>query len=424
MNIRYILSAAVILSFLACGKVNPVDGAAGAVEYENIQHKSSKRGVAFSFGQLPEYDCPLLGPAVSWSYDWSNNVPSAKVQEQFDRYGMEYIQMTWNDQYSPDSIRKYKREHPEVEYILAFNEPNLTDQADMTPAEAAAFWPAVKALASELGLKIVSPAMNYGTKEGYSDPWKWLDEFFAQPGVSLDDVDGIAIHCYMGSVSALKDYINGFKKYGKPIWLTEFCNWDNNNVSESAQMKYMCEAINYLEGDPDVIRYAWFIPRGNGNRECHNNLLTSGRLPISLTSLGEVFVNMSTQDKSVYYPVGQVIPAEHYSSVSGNVHLAPVTDESGLLELYDLLKDYSVEYLVDVPSDGTYSLEIRYSAFRDGQIELSSDAGTVSLALPQTEKEWVTVREDIALTAGRQALKITGASGVSPKYNWFRLTGK
>ena len=41
-------------------------------------------------------------------------------------------------------------------------------------------------------------------------------------------------------------FLDKFKKYGKPIWLTEFCNWANNNISADAQMKYMVEAERFL----------------------------------------------------------------------------------------------------------------------------------------------------------------------------------
>ena len=87
----------------------------------------------------------------------------------------------------------------------------------MTPSKAAELWPSVVDLAKELNLKLVSPAMNYGTLAGYSDPIKWLDEFFAQPGVSIDDIDAISIHCYMANPQALRNYVAMFYKYNKPI---------------------------------------------------------------------------------------------------------------------------------------------------------------------------------------------------------------
>ena len=60
--------------------------------------------------------------------------------------------------------------------ILAYNEPNLTDQANMTPTRASELWPNLVAVAEKLGMRLTSPAMNYGTLAGYSDPEVWLDD--------------------------------------------------------------------------------------------------------------------------------------------------------------------------------------------------------------------------------------------------------
>lgn len=419
MKFRTLLCLLLSTAFaLSCDKIS-TNGTALPV-YENLQSRSSKRGVSYSF---PEYDIPLLAPGVSWSYNWSGNIPADRIQELFDEYDMEFIQMIWNGNYNKANFRNYKAAHPEAEYILAFNEPNLTDQARMTPQEAAALWPAVRELAQELGMKLISPAMNYGTLENYNDPWKWLDEFFACDGVSLDDVDGIAIHCYMGNVTAVKEYISKFKKYGKPIWLTEFCNWDNNNISLENQMQYMVEIINYLESDDDVARYAWFIPRDYAvARKVNNNLLTFGQAPYYLSDLGKVFVNLSTQDKALYYTQEQIVPFEHYSSCSSGILVRPVSDETGLLELYNLNRDFWTEYLIEVQEDGEHEVEIRYKSHLDMKVELSVDgAESVELTLASSDKLWTTAVHRVELPAGKHVLRFTGKDFASPTYNWFRI---
>ena len=181
--------------------------------------KSAKRGVSFNFLYIT--DLPLLSPYISWDYNWGNT-PNEDAATWFDANEMDFCPMCWNGKYDADKIRAFVAAHPNTKYLLAFNEPNLTDQANMVPSKAAELWPPVVALAKELNLKLVSPAMNYGTLAGYSDPVKWLDEFFAQPGVSIDDVYAIAIHCYMASASAVKSYVERFEKYDKPIWMTAY----------------------------------------------------------------------------------------------------------------------------------------------------------------------------------------------------------
>lgn len=388
--------------------------------YTALQKRSAKRGVSFNFGQIPDNDVPLLATACSWSYNWGIS-NSDEVYAQFAKHDMDFFPMIWNANWSEQTVRDFKAAHPECEYILAYNEPNLSDQANMTPTQAAQDWPRVVAIAKELGMKIIAPAMNYGTLAGYSDPWKWYDEFFSLPGISWDDVDGVALHCYMGSATAMMDFVKGFKKYGKPIWVTEFCNWANNNISLDAQMKYMVEAINALEAEEQVARYAWFIPRGYGNSECNNNLL-SDRKPFGLTELGKVFVNMSTQDKELWYAPGQVIPAEHYSGYTGAIHLIPCTDVIGELELYDLKKDTAVEYQVELPSKGTYGLGIRYQTYMETTLRIEVDGQSLGLLeLPDTSYEWSDFDVNIPLEAGKHTLRISGTTAYPVRLNWLRL---
>lgn len=418
--------ALVALPFLilaACEK-SPSDDKNGTAdrtaEYVTLQKKSDKRGVSFNFGQLPENDITLLGPACSWSYNWGSGT-SAQAFGLFGQYGMDFCPMAWNANWSEDTFRQFKAAHPECKYILAYNEPNLTDQANMIPSRAAEDWPRLVAIAKELDMKLIAPAMNYGTLEGYHDPWKWYDEFFSQPGVSWNDVDGIALHCYMGSAQAMKSFVDGFKKYGKPIWLTEFCNWANNNISAEAQMRYLVEAVNLLEADDAVFRYAWFIPRGNGESQCHNSLLQSQK-PFGLTDLGKVFVNMSTMDKTLWYQPGQVIPAEHYSGCSGNLHLAPCTDATGVLELTDLKKDVVVDYQIELPEDAEYTLELRYHTYYESPLNVILDGKVLGvLELENTDYVWKNRLVDIPLPAGRHTLSLTGTTAFPVTLNWLRI---
>lgn len=421
---QLVLMALPFIMFTACEK-EPDGGGNGTAdrtaEYITLQKKSPKRGVSFNFGQLPDNDIPLLGPACSWSYNWGSSTSNQAFQL-FEQYDMDFCPMAWNANWNENTFRQFKQLHPECEYILAYNEPNLTDQANMVPSKAAEDWPRLVAIAKELNMKLIAPAMNYGTLQGYHDPWKWYDEFFSQPGVSWDDVDGIALHCYMGSAQAMKGFVDGFKKYGKPIWLTEFCNWANNNISADAQMKYLVEALNLLEADDTVFRYAWFIPRGNGDAQCHNSLLMSQK-PFGLTDLGNVFVNMSTQDKTLWYKPEQVIPAEHYNGVSGNVHLSPCTDATGILQLTDLKKDTRVEYQIELPEDDTYTLELRYNTYYQSPLMVLLDGKELGiLELENTDYNWKNRLVDIPLPAGKHTLALTGTTAFPVTLNWLRIS--
>jgi len=400
------------------------------VEVVNLQKKSEKRGVSYSF-QLME-DVDLLAPGTSWFYNWANDI-SSDLDAATSAKGMKFFPMAWNGNFSKDKIRAYKQKHPECEYILAYNEPNLTDQANMTPQQAATIFPEVKALADELNMKIISPAMNYGTLANYHDPIKWLDEFFGL--VPISNFDGIAIHCYMSTPSALKSYVQMFRKYGKPIWMTEFCAWENNIQNVGQQMKYMNDVLNYMEADPGILRYAWFIPRTGGNVDSYPfmQLLTKSK-PYELTDLGKVYLNMSTFDKTTYYGKGVAFPAAHYVALhstasasqdgwSSSVYVRPTTDVSGILEVYQFASDQWMEYQIDVPADGNYKFDLRRASYRDVSLAISVNGEvlkTWDLSNTGEDNIWATSETDLSLKKGKQTLRIGVVKG-NTCINWLRF---
>ena len=113
----------------ACENQSPDKSAIG----EHMS-KSAKRGVAFNF--VYTSDLPLLSPYIAWNYNWGNTT-NDNAALWFDANEIDFCPMCWNGNYSADNIRAYVAAHPNTKYLLAFNEPNLTDQANMTPAQAA-----------------------------------------------------------------------------------------------------------------------------------------------------------------------------------------------------------------------------------------------------------------------------------------------
>ncbi|KAA6302219.1 MAG: hypothetical protein EZS26_001579 [Candidatus Ordinivivax streblomastigis] len=400
-------------------------------EVGSVQARSKKRGVSYNFTN--RNDVQALGTAISWSYNWGTE-HSAALEDVFTEYDLDYCPMAWNN-IDANRLRAYKAAHPKCQYLLAFNEPNLKDQANMTPAQVAEKWPALQSIAQELNLKIISPAMNYGTLENYGDPVKWLDEFFSL--VPLSGIDGISIHCYMANAGATKSYIDRFKKYNKPIWLTEFCAWDGvnaNNFKLEGQMKYMSDIINYMESDPAVFRYAWFIPKGDNRVEDfpYQYLLTKTS-PSALTPLGQIFTQISSQDKNLWYNEGLLIEAEHYSSIciaegvnDGWVDGPAVrltSDGAGQsLELYNFFAEQWVEYQVDIRSAEDLQLVFRYATFIDTDVEIYFDnALNTTYTFTSTGQDfiWNTASAKIHPTPGKHVLRLKVIKGALC-LNWLQ----
>ena len=413
-----------LAALCSCGPEPVVD----SNEYAVLQTKSPKRGVAFSF-QL-ESDYALLAPATSWCYNWGFKGQSNNF---CDAYGMEYCPMAWNG--IPDNATTVLKNHPEWKVLLGYNEPNLTDQANMTPDQAAAAdkWPKVVAAAKAANKKLISPAMNWGSLSGWSDGVKWLQSFFGKSNVDINDVDGIAVHIYMGSSSAALGDLDRYKVFNKPLWLTEFCNWDAG--SEVAQIKFMAEMFNAMEQDPQVERYAWFTPRSSKFSVKGMALLTSGR-PFELTNSGKVFVNMSSFDQNIAYPLGKRIPAEHYRACSvksngGPVHVNNTTDEDGVLELYQFTQSKWVDYKIDFDGQKDVVFQIRYAAASGASFELNlvNEDGTETplvdeFSVDATGKAdvWSTASITVGQVPSKEKVVRLRSKGGIPYVNWIKFT--
>lgn len=254
------------------------------------QTKSPKRGIC---GDASPADLAVVASSVTWYYDWGVE-PPAVSQGQLS--GIEWVPMAWN---APSNLTDFENRIPAgSQYLLGFNEPNFISQANMTPAQAAAAWPGLEAIAASKGLKLVGPAVNWcgDCVDGVTnDPVDWLDKFFAAcPGCK---VDYIAIHSYAPSSAALRSYIDKFRKYNKPLWITEFAPWDPPKPDHDGVLSYMLEAIPILENDPAVFRYSWFATRVGSNPDI--SLLAGDGV---LTKVGQLYAAMAFQGMSTDLP--------------------------------------------------------------------------------------------------------------------------
>jgi hypothetical protein len=251
------------------------------------QTKSPKRGIC---GDASPQDLAAFSSYISWYYDWGVAPPTVSGGQ---LSGIEWVPMRWGGLTSGD-VEGIKSQIPAgSEYLLGFNEPNFTTQANLTPSQAAAMWPYIEQIAVDKGLKIVSPAVNWcgGCVAGVSsDPTDWLDKFIA--ACPTCEFDYIAIHNYNSYVSILRSYVDKFRKYGKPIWVTEFASWDDP-VDYAGVVQYMKDAIPYLESDTIIFRYSWFATRVGIN---HNlDLLGANG---ELTKLGKLYATMPFEGSS------------------------------------------------------------------------------------------------------------------------------
>lgn len=277
---------------ISCGndKPSPVD----SNDLPETIEKSPKRGLSYNITNVEDFEA--LKKGVSWWYNWYYKTDAP--DNYYEDYQMEFIPMFWGGNPGDDDIvfaKLFILQHPEIEYLLLMNEPNLTDQANRTPQQAADDWIIYERIISDLAnegrdIKLVGPAMNWGTMPGYADPITWLDAFYSayRNKYGKDpQIDYLAFHWYD---YGLELQLNRLQKYGKSIWITEMANWNAQINSYSKQLEQMQQMVALCESREDVFRYAWFIGRGNYPDNRFTYLL--GPEPGELTLLGQFYLSL------------------------------------------------------------------------------------------------------------------------------------
>ncbi|MFC3502198.1 sigma-70 family RNA polymerase sigma factor [Micromonospora krabiensis] len=197
----------------------------------------------------------LANSKAGWYYTWGTQHRGITTPR-----GVTFVPMIRSAENVTDAdLARAKANGP---YLLTFNEPDIPEQANMTPQQALDLWPKLQATGSKLG----SPAVAWGG----ADPGRWLDQFMSGAEARGYRVDFITLHWFgaefatQAAVRQLKQYIQAvYERYRKPIWLTEFAlmrfHGDGPQFpSQEQQAAFLTAATTMLGQLPYVQRYAWF----------------------------------------------------------------------------------------------------------------------------------------------------------------------
>lgn len=149
-----------------------------------------------------------------------------------------------------------------VSHVLGFNEPDHTDQSNMTFQQMIDRWPDFM----KSGLRIGSPA--------WASPWGGnggtLFDFIHKCDQLNYRVDFVALHCYWGGLTPKQWYDN--LKYihdltGRPLWITEWnngANWTTESWPDATGTLTTANAqkqLDDLKGILQVLDTASFVER-------------------------------------------------------------------------------------------------------------------------------------------------------------------
>jgi hypothetical protein len=314
----------------------------------------SKKGVAFSLSYESSWQERFDKLNPSWHYSWNWEYRSGYPNS------VEFVPMIWGRQSATQEKMDYLNNLESmgvIENVLAFNEPDLEGQANLTVDEAVDLWPLLETLNGPISSPVTSAPLN-----------DWMRNFMNK---AIDEnlrIDFVAIHIYHKNTPsnflALVEEV--YETYGKPIWITEFAVRDNN-ASESTPNKYseayvhsfMNEVLNALEQLEYVKRYSWFDPSSNNSK--YPRLETADLISENnqLTTLGDFYANysLSLQNNNTSNIYLSPSPASNTIKINENKEELKVTvyDVNGQVQL----KKKIIDKLDVTPlTNGVYFLKL------------------------------------------------------------------
>lgn len=237
----------------------------------------------------------IVNMKAHWFYTWGTFIPDNELENL--PQACEFVPMFWNgaavNQTNIDKLNTLYEEG-KIKYLLGFNEPDLTAEANMSVEDALAKW---KFICDNInpGIKLISPATSYPSLGETS----WMVQFMNGVEALNLRVDYIAVHIYQpNTVTLFTDPIkNVYERWGKKIWITEFGVRDDNTGGDPSKNRYTPtqmlaftqNLLPELEKMEAVDRYAWFnaSPTMSGLWPCA--LIDSNGLP---TIVGDYYSSL------------------------------------------------------------------------------------------------------------------------------------
>ncbi|HSI87250.1 MAG: glycosyl hydrolase [Candidatus Methylacidiphilales bacterium] len=401
----------------------PVDPPGIRVVACDAKVASKKRGICAN--KLSAEDFRALAPGVSWYYNWhykTEFTPPSDVK-------MEFIPQAWGNRPADvEGLDAYLRDakvKPRV--VLAINEPNLKDQAFITPQQTADLMKRIKAVADKYNLPVIGPHMALGSGNDASikafDPidnkevmYTFFVPFLKATFHYMGNVKpaGLGLHSY-GNIHELKWAAEEMhKQFGQPVWMTEYAQWKVKNQDEARD--YLIAATDFLEASPNVAGYAWFKERST-NKAISLLEKESGKL----STLGEMYIAIPSHETDVYYRLPGKLQSENY--VKANLATLKLTKDSegGVFDMVPGGAETELSYNVMVDREADFAVTFRAfrGAISTNAIEIVKDGKVIASAMAKSGGAWENVQTTVHLPAGPQTLQIRCAGHMM---NWAEFT--
>lgn len=163
----------------------------------------------------------------TWYYNWGSSPTVDPLNADKKTYNQEFVPEKWGAGGLWDGVYNIQ----EASHLMGYNEPDHTEQSNVSVEKAIEEWP----LMMQTGMRLGSPATtNYSWLYNFMDKCKKLNY----------RVDYVVIHAYWGGMSAsqwYKDLKAIHDRTGRPIWIKEWnngANWTKESWPSTQEQQY------------------------------------------------------------------------------------------------------------------------------------------------------------------------------------------
>jgi hypothetical protein len=187
----------------------------------------------------------------TWYYNWGSRPTRDPAQPDQTTYNQEFVPEKWGAGGSWEGVYSAT----DSPHLLGYNEPDHTEQSNVTVDKAIEEWP----LMMQTGLRLGSPA---------TTNFSWLYNFMKQCRQRNYRVDYVVVHAYWGGLSASEWYTklkDIHDRTGRPIWIKEWNNganwtkegWPSKQADQYArQLRDISAIVSMLDTCSFVERYS------------------------------------------------------------------------------------------------------------------------------------------------------------------------
>ena len=274
----------------------------------------------------------------TWFYNWGTSATSTtNPKRQGKSYNQEFVPELWGA--SSGTSKMYAL--TDVCQLMGFNEPDHSEQSNVSVEKAIELWPKLM----QTGMRLGSPA---------TTDFNWLYNFMNECRKRNYRVDYVVVHAYWGGLSGLEWYNKLKDVYDhthRPIWIKEWNNganwtkesWPSGTAEQQAkQLRDLKEILTVMDTCSFVERYSIYNWVEDKRAIIHGSTA-------KLTPAGEYYA--SDQPDYFFRHDKQYTP-QYATRTAPVLSYAGVEKDKVRLQWTDREWEFISSYVVETSSDG------------------------------------------------------------------------